>query len=395
MLKYYQHDAFGCINIKQAVMRTFKYQMVMDYIKREFIDNPVASGEIPSEPVLAQQMEISRFPINQAVTRLVEDGLLTRIDGIGTFIRGREPAHLKDRNTSSQILLAFVSQAGTVEPELLHGFQDYIFNRNVVLTNVFQEANTTSYEFIINKVKTSNIKGILLSPCIHFGSSKSPSLIFAQRLSENGIPVVVVDRSLPGFYGHQVVTDNSGGVEKTVQELAGRGFDKIAYFGKDDYIVGKERLMGYRLGLEYCGLPADDSLLVLDHCGADFFKTIEDLIDKGVNKVFYRHPDCRCFIAFNITFAYLLYRKLRKSGMFSSDMIIAGFDPARHYDYEFMQHYLVIKRPLREIGQTAAELMLNQLNNSKAAAEIRRLMPELVLPDELHPGQVRQEAMLV
>ena len=51
-------------------MRTFKYQMVIDYIKREFIDNPASSGEIPSEPVLAQQLEISRFPINQAVTRL-------------------------------------------------------------------------------------------------------------------------------------------------------------------------------------------------------------------------------------------------------------------------------------------------------------------------------------
>ena len=376
-------------------MKTFKYLMVVDHIKKKFIDNPACSGEIPSEPILSKKLKISRFPVNQAVTCLVEEGLLTRIDGIGTFISGKEPTHLKGRSAGSQILLAFVSHVGQIEPELLYGFQDYIFSRNVMLANVFQEGADTSYEFIINKVKTSNIKGILLSPCTHFGSDKSPSLIFAQRLSENGIPVVIVGRPLPGFHGPQVVPDNSGGVLKAVQELAGRGFDKIAYFGKDDYIVGKERLMGYRLGLEYCSLPADESLIVLDRSGANFFPTLDALIDKGVANLFSHHPDCRCFITFNITFAYSLYRKLRKSGLLTDDMVIAGFDPSPYYDNDFMKHYLVIQRPLRKIGREAAELMLNQLDNGKPINEIRRIMPDLIMPAELHLGQVRQEAMLV
>jgi DNA-binding LacI/PurR family transcriptional regulator len=376
-------------------MKTFKYLMVRDYIKKRFIDNPGCSGEIPSEPILAQKLKTSRFPVNQAVTCLVEEGLLTRIDGIGTFIAGKEPAHLKGRNAGSQILLAFVSQVGAVEQELLQGFQDCFFNKNIMLTNVFQEAETTSWEFIIDKVRTSNIKGIFLSPKIHFGNARSPSLDFAQHLSEEGVPVVVVDRPLPGFLGPQVVTDNTGGVLQTVQELVRNGQGVIACFGKDDYIVGKERLMGYELGLEYCGLPVDDSLLVLDHSGADFFPTLDALIDKGVAKVFARHPDCRRFVAFNISFAYRLYRKLRKSGFLTEDTIIAGFDPSPYYDNDFMKHYLVIKRPLRKIGQEAAELMLNQLGNGEPANEIRRIKPDLILPEEFNMAHYRHEAMLV
>lgn len=376
-------------------MKTFKYLMVMDYIRNKFIENPGCSGEIPSEPALAHKLKISRFPVNQAVTRLVEAGLLTRIDGIGTFINGKEPAHLKGRNTSSQILLAFVSQAGAVEQELLHGFQDCFYNKNVVLTNVFQEAETTSWEFIIDKVRTSNIKGIFLSPVIHFGNSKSLSLDFARHLSEKSIPVVVVDRPLPSFHGPQVVTDNSGGVLQTVQELARTGLGEIAYFGKDDYIVGKERLMGYRLGLEYCSMPADESLIVLDRSGADFFPTLDALIDKGVAKVFARYPNCRRFIAFNISFAYSLYRNLRKSGLLTDDMIIAGFDPSPYYDNDFIKHYLVIKRPLRRIGAEAAGLMMNQLDDGRPVNEIRRIKPDLILPKEFKMAHYRQEAMLV
>lgn len=49
---------------------------------------------LPTEPVLARQVRVSRFTLRQALTELVQDGLLRRERGRGTFIA--EPAAIPE-----------------------------------------------------------------------------------------------------------------------------------------------------------------------------------------------------------------------------------------------------------------------------------------------------------
>ena len=59
---------------------------------KEFIQQHISSGEwrpgdpVPSEAVLMQQFGISRMTVNRAVRELTAEGMVTRVQGSGTFV---------------------------------------------------------------------------------------------------------------------------------------------------------------------------------------------------------------------------------------------------------------------------------------------------------------------
>ncbi|MDO6966845.1 GntR family transcriptional regulator [Rhizobium alvei] len=65
---------------------------------RELIGTLSAGERLPSEPQLAKQFSVSRFTVAKAVEQLVNDGLITRKQGSGTFVAEaplrREPGYL-------------------------------------------------------------------------------------------------------------------------------------------------------------------------------------------------------------------------------------------------------------------------------------------------------------
>lgn len=360
-------------------MKRLKYEIAVDYIRREYIDNESADGSIPSEPLLAKTLNMSRFPVNQAVSKLVEEGVLVRFDGIGTFVKGREPEIVKNKRHK---LIGLISHVGAVNPLLLSALSKELLERGYFLANSFLDKNNNNFDYVIRKIKAMNIKGLFLTPCIHFGPEKSQSLELAERLSLAGLPPVCIVRPLAGYAGPRVLLDNAGGTASAMQWLMERGYRKIAYFGKNDYAVGQERFMGYRLGLEYSGMDYDESLIFLDNNGPHFVTGIDRFIEASIDKIFSRHPDCRAFVSFSVTFVYPLFRKLKERGIFKDDMIFAGYERLQHYDPDFSKYYLELEPPHAEIGRIAADSMFRQLEQTEPLREIKRVLPEMHLPGE-------------
>ena len=59
---------------------------------KEFIQQHISSGEwrpgdpVPSEATLMQQFGISRMTVNRALRELSAEGMVTRVQGLGTFV---------------------------------------------------------------------------------------------------------------------------------------------------------------------------------------------------------------------------------------------------------------------------------------------------------------------
>ena len=66
------------------------YIQIHDQIKSEIDQKIWKIGErLPSERDLAEQFQVSRMTLRQAITLLVEEGVLERRVGSGTFITAR------------------------------------------------------------------------------------------------------------------------------------------------------------------------------------------------------------------------------------------------------------------------------------------------------------------
>lgn len=78
---------------------------------------------------------------------------------------------------------------------------------------------------------------------------------------EHHIPVVVVDRRIPGFDADAVLVDNVRGAREGVAHLLANGYRRIGIItGPVTTTTGRERLAGYRQALQEAGITPDPQL---------------------------------------------------------------------------------------------------------------------------------------
>jgi len=63
-----------------------KVEQVIESIRGLMKNKPFTNNRLPSEPKLARQLGVSRGTVRQAIEHLTRDGLLSRRQGVGTFI---------------------------------------------------------------------------------------------------------------------------------------------------------------------------------------------------------------------------------------------------------------------------------------------------------------------
>jgi GntR family transcriptional regulator len=90
------------VNVTEAALQSGLdrplYLQLLDWL-REDLSRRQPGARIDSEPQLARRFGVSRFTVTRAIEILVRDGLLTRRQGLGTFVAPprlrRAPTHLR------------------------------------------------------------------------------------------------------------------------------------------------------------------------------------------------------------------------------------------------------------------------------------------------------------
>ncbi len=77
-----------------------KHQQIRDYLE-SLIENELSTGEaIPSERLLTTKFDVSRMTVRHAIDSLVNEGLLERVQGRGTFVSDRAHREFELRLTT-------------------------------------------------------------------------------------------------------------------------------------------------------------------------------------------------------------------------------------------------------------------------------------------------------
>ena len=356
-------------------MKRYKYENVIEYITGKYIDNPeLTAGKLPSEPELAKEMRISRYPVNQAYNILVEQGKLTKISGLGTFVRGQEPKDYLFKRAVPRSA-GLICETGNLAPQLQVGLHDELLEHSITLTNIltgnFQEST-------LARIRELKPQCMFIIPRLFFETGENPVLKFINQVAGLGILPIVIERPLKGYNGIQVLVDNAGGSAMAVEWMLNDGRKKIAYIGKDDYIVGRERFNGYLNALRNNGIEPEQSLISLDHSNGQFQDIWEEFVEDSMDRIMKNHPDCRSFAVFSVEIAYRIYQYLKKHGQFSTETKIAGYDSLTHFNEEFRDCYICLERPLYKVGREAGALMAEFILEHRLDKYVmKRILPEM------------------
>lgn len=192
-------------------------------------------------------------------------------------------------------------------------------------------------------------------------------------------PVVLINRRSRKFRCPAVTVDDTDGVFQAIGHLYELGHRSIATIaGPPESIHGGERLEAYRRALEDYGLAVDERLVVLsDDTENGGYKAAKELSSRGV--------EFTAIFAANDLMALGAMGYFQDSGMrIPDDVSIVGFDDI-HLASLVRPSLTTIKQSIREVGETAARLLLDILERKDGTLRAG----EVKLPTEL---KVRQSS---
>ncbi len=196
-----------------------------------------------------------------------------------------------------------------------------------------------------------------------------------RKVQADGIPVALINRDSLSPEFDQINWDNTAGVTVIVEHLTSLGHKRIAVFaGPSDRCSTQERLQGYRIGLERCGIPRDDALVF----AGDYTSAPEGWRQSALDLLALPEPPT-AIIASNDMVAGVVMRTIQESGRnIPLDIAVVGID-----DQPFSQYLglTTMQLPVAEAGRQAIQLLLKRIANPDALAQHILLPCPLVIRD--------------
>jgi LacI family transcriptional regulator len=200
------------------------------------------------------------------------------------------------------------------------------------------------------------------------------------ELAERGTPLVLVNRSLEDGSVPAVTVNDRQGIALAVEHVVALGHEFVGHVaGPQNLSTGHRRYLSFVEAMRVAGLEAPPEHI---RFGAFFTeeegaRACDDLLDAA--------PDLTAIVAGNDLMAIGCYDALEKRGLTCPDDIsIVGFNDMPFLD-RLRPPLTSVRVPQREIGQVAADLLLEQLSGGDPTATEILLEPTLMVRGSTAP----------
>lgn len=337
------------------------YLQIQAMLKQKIEQGELKPGDqIPTEADLVEQFNVSRVTIKNALKMLVEDGLIYRIAGKGSFVSdGHANAPVLQSSPNLELgwkiglLLPLNSDEFVIK--LLQGIEQECRDRNVLLSIRFAVEQPEERSGI-RAFLQAGMDGLIIFPVD--GEAYSDAIL---QLKNDGFPFVLVDRYLPGIKTNAVYSDNYHGGYIGTEYLIQKGHKKIGILSgtKSKTASSEDRFSGYLDAAKAAGLKIEPShwLTRLDELcfsGPDATKqAVKDWMDS--------QPDLTAIFAFSNGMALIVASIAAERGLaIPEDLAILSFDcpPLRDLHGYFFSR---IEQQEIHIGMQAVRLLLDAI----------------------------------
>lgn len=310
-------------------------------------------GRLPSENALMQKFSLSRSTVRQVLSELTIQGLIERQQGRGTFRAGGTRSERRT-NRSTLVGVWFNWPSGPLFGPIAEGIRDEL--RGAGYHAVFEAGGLepgAEYRGI-ESLAAKGLDGFIVSPATNFEDEHDPLI----RLIDDDVPLVLVDRQLPGYDTDLVCTNNELGAEEMTSHLVRLGHRRIGFVGIQGISTLEDRLRGYRRVMQQTGVAIESAWVRTDRAIA------YDCGRQAVREMLSLPADRRPTAIFGATdiLAETAAMAAREMGLtMPRDLSVAGFDDVTLNPNE-MPWLTTYAQPKLRIGQQAARLLLKRLD---------------------------------
>lgn len=204
-------------------------QQLRGILLREIAEGVYQAGHrLPSERELSERFEISRASVREAIAALLNEGVLFRTVGRGTFIAAAERRQPKGLGKAMAIGFWASEQIfHFAEPgykQTLAGVADACRERGYALQFHWVEEHRRSLEQLFgHRVGSEKAVGNIVLGGV--------SAAVLERLKKLGLPLVTVDLLFPGEDTESVRIDYEQGTRLAMEHLLGLGHRDIGFIG--------------------------------------------------------------------------------------------------------------------------------------------------------------------
>lgn len=322
-----------------------------------------AGDQLPAARELAAQLGTHEQTIRRSLKRLIEEGLLRGAQGKGVFVREPAPRH-------GRIALVLPNLEHELTVQIARGAQETL-DAAGFQTLILDGRHDPAKE----NANIANLPGLPVDGAIIFPISHGDIGERIFQLKAEGIPLVLVDKHLPGLAVDCVLADDYGGSYALTAALIRQGVARFAWLGGETGAsTVEERLDGFRWALGDHGIPLarDRVFRIGSPSGSGRHASVPDALDSFCEKD--RSGRDAAVICANDLLALEALAHLSKRGLkIPEDIKVTGFDDSSAGERALLTS---VKKPVVEMGGRAAELLLRRLRHRSAPCE------RVILPTE-------------
>lgn len=350
--------------MKQNVMPIYM-DIYRDFYNK-ILDGELSEGaQLPTETEICKQYYVSRITVQKALNKLVEQGLITRISGRGTFVsRGTEKApKAAGGKTIGVIMCDFSMSYGLNMLRSIERTVDSLGRSLVFKNSHFDKDKETD---AIIELLGCGVDGIILQPVQNEFINEE-----VLKLSLNKYPLVLIDRELSGVQLPYVGTDNVAVIDTVMQYLFSQGHREICYLsGKPrNTSTTEERLNAFKQAY------IDNDYFLKSKNVFTELKSVTtaatpELIRGDVETVkafIGEHPEFTCLFANEYAVCLIIKQALKElNKSIPDDVSVVTFDNI--VDPFFFTTTAFIRQNERGIGQRAVETVVKMIDGQAGEA---------------------------
>ena len=353
--------------MKKSQYHKIREKLLKDYWSGSDVD---IGYKLPTERTLASLYQVSRATVGKAIATLAAEGLVTKRQGSGIYIASMMP------NETPRMSIAFVTPdlRSTLNHHMFEGIERVARSRHFRLEVTSSNWDIKEEQRQIGLLRKHGAPGAIVSP-LSRPAGKQEFLAIEYR----DFPIVVVDLYQPQMNRSHLIFDNfSAGFDMT-QEIMKRGHRVIAFLKitKTRHRSIDDRLAGYRRALEDAGEEyVPERIMTFNGKGP-----LTDSHVTVMKQILALNPRPTALITSYDPYAHGSIIWLRAQGIAVPDeMLVAGFGNRQQEIWE--ERFLTTKQNPIRMGELAAEMLIDQLEQRNAPIREVVLPSPLLLPED-------------